>query len=43
MIKVSDTAKRKVVELMTEEGYDPSKDYVRVGVKAVVAADYLTN
>ena len=34
MIKVSDTAKRKVVELMTEEGYDPSKDYVRVGVKS---------
>ena len=34
MIKVSDTAKSKVVELMTEEGYDPSKDYVRVGVKS---------
>lgn len=34
MIKVSDTAKRKVVELMTEGGYDASSDYVRVGVKS---------
>ncbi|UGU18312.1 iron-sulfur cluster assembly accessory protein [Sinomicrobium kalidii] len=34
MIKVSDTARRKVVELMTEEGYDASSDFVRVGVKS---------
>lgn len=34
MIKVSDTAKRKVVELMTEEGYDATNDFVRVGVKS---------
>ncbi|MBC9794551.1 HesB/IscA family protein [Sinomicrobium weinanense] len=34
MIKVSDTARRKVVELMTEEGYDASNDFVRVGVKS---------
>lgn len=34
MIKVSDTAKRKVRELMTEEGFNPSTDYVRVGVKS---------
>ncbi len=34
MIKVSDTAKQKVTTLMTEEGYDLSKDYVRVGVKS---------
>ena len=34
MIKVSDTAKQKVVALMTEEGFDASKDYVRVGVKS---------
>ncbi|RNL93931.1 iron-sulfur cluster assembly accessory protein [Sinomicrobium pectinilyticum] len=34
MIRVSDTAKRKVVELMTEEGFDASMDYVRVGVKS---------
>jgi iron-sulfur cluster assembly protein len=34
MIKVSDTAKQKVVALMTEDGFDASKDYVRVGVKS---------
>ncbi|MGY0408117.1 MAG: HesB/IscA family protein [Polaribacter sp.] len=34
MIKVSDIAKKKVVELMTEEGFDATKDYVRVGVKS---------
>jgi len=34
MIKVSDTAKQKVVSLMTEEGYDATNDYVRVGVKS---------
>ena len=34
MIKVSDQAKDKVIALMTESGYDASKDYVRVGVKS---------
>ncbi len=34
MIQVSETAKQKVTSLMTEEGFDPSKDYVRVGVKS---------
>ncbi len=34
MIQVSETAKKKVVDLMTEEGYDASKDFVRVGVKS---------
>ncbi len=34
MIKVSETAKQKVVALMTEEGFDATKDYVRVGVKS---------
>ncbi|MBT8283955.1 HesB/IscA family protein [Muriicola sp. E247] len=34
MIKVSETAKKKVSVLMSEEGYDLSKDYVRVGVKS---------
>lgn len=34
MIKVSETAKKKVVELMTEEGYNATADYVRVGVKS---------
>lgn len=34
MIKVSDIARQKVVELMTEGGYDASNDFVRVGVKS---------
>ena len=34
MIKVSDIAKKKVSELMTEGGFDPINDYVRVGVKS---------
>ncbi|MFC4267893.1 HesB/IscA family protein [Polaribacter marinivivus] len=34
MIKVSDTAKKKVRELMQEDGFNPSTDYVRVGVKS---------
>ncbi len=34
MIKVSDTAKTKIAQLMSEEGYSPEKDYVRVGVKS---------
>ena len=31
MIKVSETAKSKLTQ---EDGFDPSKDYVRVGVKS---------
>ncbi|MDC6361993.1 MULTISPECIES: HesB/IscA family protein [Flavobacteriaceae] len=34
MIKVSETAKQKVVSLMTEEGFDANTDFVRVGVKS---------
>lgn len=34
MIKVSETAKQRVVALMTEGGFDANKDYVRVGVKS---------
>ena len=34
MIKVSETAKKKVIELMTDDGYNASTDYVRVGVKS---------
>ena len=34
MIKVSESARQKVVSLMTEEGFDASKDFVRVGVKS---------
>jgi iron-sulfur cluster assembly protein len=34
MIKVSDTAKKKVVELMTDDGFNATTDFVRVGVKS---------
>ena len=34
MIKVSDIAKKKVIELMSDEGFDATLDYVRVGVKS---------
>ncbi len=34
MIKVSDSAKKKVIELMTEDGFNAAKDFVRVGVKS---------
>jgi len=34
MIKVSDIAKKKVVSLMTEDGFNPEQDFVRVGVKS---------
>ncbi|SEC18266.1 iron-sulfur cluster assembly protein [Tenacibaculum sp. MAR_2009_124] len=34
MIKVSDTAKKKVIQLMTEDGFDAINDFVRVGVKS---------
>ena len=34
MIKVSEIAKKKVIELMNDDGYNPVTDYVRVGVKS---------
>ena len=34
MIKVSDAASKKIVEMMSEDGFDAGKDYVRVGVKS---------
>tara|TARA_B100000809_G_C15125672_1_gene526125 strand:+ start:527 stop:856 length:330 start_codon:yes stop_codon:yes gene_type:complete len=34
MIKVSETAKKKVIELMTDEGFNAITDFVRVGVKS---------
>ena len=34
MIKVSDTARNKVVQLMQEDGFDPDAHFVRVGVKS---------
>jgi iron-sulfur cluster assembly protein len=34
MIKVSDTAKSRISQLMSEEGFNVANDYVRVGVKS---------
>ncbi|PKA82772.1 iron-sulfur cluster assembly protein [Ulvibacter sp. MAR_2010_11] len=34
MIKVSDTAKSRISQLMSEGGYDVGNDFVRVGVKS---------
>lgn len=34
MIKVSESAREKVIALMREEGFDDQADYVRVGVKS---------
>ncbi|MBC8754392.1 iron-sulfur cluster assembly accessory protein [Kordia sp. YSTF-M3] len=34
MITVSDTARKKVVELMTDDGFNATNDYIRVGVKS---------
>ena len=34
MIKVSDIAKKNVVELMKDDGFDATTDFVRVGVKS---------
>lgn len=34
MIKVSESASKKIVSMMAEDGYDAAKDYVRVGVKS---------
>lgn len=34
MIKVSDDARKKIISLMQEDGFDTSRDYVRVGVKS---------
>ena len=34
MVKVSISAKKKVSQLMQEKGFDPAKDFVRVGVKS---------
>jgi iron-sulfur cluster assembly protein len=34
MIKISDVAKDKVIELMKNDGYDHNSDFIRVGVKS---------
>ena len=34
MIKVSDTASKKIIDMMKDDGFDAAIDYVRVGVKS---------
>ena len=34
MIKVSESASKKIVDMMKDDGFDPVSDYVRVGVKS---------
>lgn len=34
MIKVSETAKSRIAQLMTDEGFSVAEDFVRVGVKS---------
>ena len=34
MIEVSDIAKKKVIELMQDDGFNANTDFVRVGVKS---------
>jgi iron-sulfur cluster assembly protein len=34
MIKVSDTASKKITAMMAEDGFDAATDFVRVGVKS---------
>ncbi|WP_294824152.1 iron-sulfur cluster assembly accessory protein [uncultured Flavobacterium sp.] len=34
MIKVSDSAKKRAVMLMEDDGFDAATDYIRVGVKS---------
>lgn len=34
MIKVSDQAREKAIQLMTEDGFKPFEDFIRVGVKS---------
>ena len=34
MIKVSDHAKEKAIQLMTEDGFKPFEDFISVGVKS---------
>lgn len=34
MIKVSDGARKKIIDMMQEDGFDATNDFVRVGVKS---------
>ena len=41
MIKVSDTARDKVIQLMTDDGFNAKTDFVRVGVKSGGCSDFV--
>lgn len=43
MIKVSDSARTKIVQLMAEDGYNADNDYVRVEFEVVDAPDFRMN
>jgi len=34
MIQVSDSASKKIIDLMKDDGFNAAQDYVRVGVKS---------
>ena len=34
MVKVSDSASKKIIDMMKDDGFDAAQDYVRVGVKS---------
>jgi len=34
MIRVSDVARKKIIDMMQEDGFNATQDYVRVGVKS---------
>ena len=34
MIKVSESASKRIVDMMKDDGFDAAKDFVRVGVKS---------
>jgi iron-sulfur cluster assembly protein len=34
MIQVSESASKKIIEMMKDDGFDAANDYVRVGVKS---------
>ena len=34
MIQVSESASKKIIDMMKDDGFDPATDYVRVGVKS---------
>ena len=34
MIKVSESASKRIVDMMNQDGFDPTSDYVRFGVKS---------